>query len=381
MMFAIAAVLAVFGTMMVYSASAMLAHRETAGASQFTYFYKQAGFTVAGVVLMLLISRFDYRRLNNIYAVGVILLVTIAALAAVYMFPEINGAQRWIRFGGLSLQPSEMAKIALPLFLAYFLTRNETRVGEIKATVLPCLAVLGVVGGLVFFEPDLGTTLVLGAIFASIYFAAGAKLTHVAAVGGLMAAVGGIALVTAPWRMRRLAAFVDPCNPENSADAGYQVCQSLYAIGSGGIVGEGFAKGQQKLFYLPVSALGFYLFGGRRGVRADRDAECRDAFRTALVARGEGSRQGTGQVRDAARDRADHGDHRAGAFQYQCRGLAAAGKGHSAAVHLVRRVIGAGVAGRGRAFAKHIEGRRRGHTRGDSHGAKACAASKGENGA
>ena len=251
MMFAIAAVLAVFGTMMVYSASAMLAHRETAGASQFTYFYKQAGFTIAGVVLMLLISRFDYRRLNNIYAVGLILLVTIAALAAVFMFPEINGAQRWIRFGGLSLQPSEMAKIALPLFLAYFLTRNETRVGEIKATVLPCLAVLGVVGGLVFFEPDLGTTLVLAAIFASIYFAAGAKLTHVAAVGGLMFAIGAIALVTAPWRMRRLAAFVDPCNPENSADAGYQVCQSLYAIGSGGIVGEGFAKGQQKLFYLP----------------------------------------------------------------------------------------------------------------------------------
>ena len=251
MMFAIATALAVFGVMMVYSASAMLAHRETEGATQFTYFYKQAGFTIAGVILMLGLSFFDYRRLNNLYAVALILLATVGALVAVFMFPEINGAQRWIRFGGLSLQPSEMAKIALPLFLAYFLTRNEDRVGEIKATVVPCLAVLGVVGGLVFFEPDLGTTLVLGAIFASIYFAAGAKLTHVAAVGALMVAVGLIALVTAPWRLRRLAAFVDPCNPENAADAGYQVCQSLYAIGSGGIIGEGFAKGQQKLFYLP----------------------------------------------------------------------------------------------------------------------------------
>jgi cell division protein FtsW len=289
MMFAIAAVLAVFGTMMVYSASAMLAHRETAGASQFTYFYKQAGFTVAGVVLMLLISRFDYRRLNNIYAVGVILLVTIAALAAVYMFPEINGAQRWIRFGGLSLQPSEMAKIALPLFLAYFLTRNETRVGEIKATVLPCLAVLGVVGGLVFFEAGPGYDARPWGYFCEHLFRGRGKAhTRCCGRGANGRRSGGSHLITAPWRMRSLAAFVDPCNPENSADAGYQVCQSLYAIGSGGIVGEGFAKGQQKLFYLPVSAFGFYLFGGRRGIRADRDAERGNAFCTAVVARGEG---------------------------------------------------------------------------------------------
>ncbi|MBX3266746.1 MAG: putative lipid II flippase FtsW [Acidobacteria bacterium] len=250
-MFLLAAGLAVFGTMMVYSASAMIAQRETAGASQFTYFYKQAGFTIAGIVIMFVASRVDYRRLNSFPVVLIGLLITIALLLAVFGFPAINGAQRWIRFGGLSLQPSEIAKITLPVFLAWFLVRNADRVGELKATLLPMLLVVGLVSGLIFVEPDLGTTLVICAIFAAVYFAAGAKLIHVAGVGGVFVTGVAAALYFAPWRMRRLGAFLDPCDPENAAGAGYQVCQSLYAIGSGGVLGEGFARGQQKLFYLP----------------------------------------------------------------------------------------------------------------------------------
>lgn len=250
-MFLLAAGLAVFGTMMVYSASAMIAHRETAGASQFTYFYKQAGFTVAGIVVMFVASRVDYRWLNSFPVVSIGLLITIALLLAVFGFPAINGAQRWIRYGGLSLQPSELAKITLPVFLAWFLVRNADRVGEFRATLLPMLLVVGLVAGLIFAEPDLGTTMVISAIFAAVYFAAGARMVHVVAVGGVFVAGVAAALYWAPWRMRRLGAFLDPCDPENAAGAGYQVCQSLYAIGSGGVLGEGFARGQQKLFYLP----------------------------------------------------------------------------------------------------------------------------------
>ncbi|MBX3294505.1 MAG: putative lipid II flippase FtsW [Acidobacteria bacterium] len=250
-MFLLAAGLAVFGTMMVYSASAMIAHRETAGASQFTYFYKQAGFTVAGIVVMFVASRVDYRRLNSFPVVSIGLLITIALLLAVFGFPAINGAQRWIRYGGLSQQPSELAKITLPVFLAWFLVRNADRVGEFRATLLPMLLVVGLVAGLIFAEPDLGTTMVISAIFAAVYFAAGARMVHVVAVGGVFVAGVAAALYWAPWRMRRLGAFLDPCDPENAAGAGYQVCQSLYAIGSGGVLGEGFARGQQKLFYLP----------------------------------------------------------------------------------------------------------------------------------
>ncbi len=168
---------------------------------------------------------------------------------AVYGFPPMNGARRWIRFSGFSFQPSEMAKIALPVFLAWFLTEKEKSIGDLKETVFPCLAILAVFGGLILFEPDLGTTIVLCAIFAVTYFAAGAKFLHIASVVLGLAVIGTASLIFAPWRVQRLMAFMDPF--AHADDAGYQVVQSLYAIGSGGIFGEGFAKGQQKLFYLP----------------------------------------------------------------------------------------------------------------------------------
>ncbi len=248
-MFAIAVGLALFGTMMVYSASAMIAHRETGGASQFTYFYKQLAFAIGGIVLMLIVSQIDYRWLQNRYIVYGLIAITVIGLIAVFGFPEINGAQRWIRFGAFSIQPSELSKIALPVFLAYFLVKNEDRVADIKAAVIPCVAILALFCGLIVLEPDLGTTIVLCVIFGAVYFSAGAKLVHVAAMAGAMILMTVLAVLLAPWRMERLMAFLDPF--AHSDDAGYQVVQSLYAIGSGGVFGEGFAKGQQKLFYLP----------------------------------------------------------------------------------------------------------------------------------
>lgn len=248
-MFALAAGLGLFGAMMVYSASAMIAVKETGGTTQFSYFYKQIGFTLAGLVVMFAASRINYRLFEKPTAVYSIFVLTVILLIAVFAFPEINGARRWIRMGPVSLQPSEMAKIALPIFLAYFLTRNEDRVGELKTTVIPCVGALALLGGLVFIEPDLGTTIVLCAIFSAIYFAAGARLLHIATVGAVMVAGAMAAVWFAPWRVERLMAFLDPF--AHSDDAGYQVVQSLYAIGSGGLFGEGFGKGQQKLFYLP----------------------------------------------------------------------------------------------------------------------------------
>ncbi len=246
-LFAIVAGLSLFGAAMVYSASAMIALKESQ--SQFTYFYKQFGFTLVGLALMFIVSKIDYRRYQSTWFVYGFLGLTVVLLIAVFGFPSINGARRWIRFGGLSFQPSEMAKIALPVFLAFFLTRHEKTMGEIKSTVIPCVAALALLGGLVFLEPDLGTVIVLCAVFSAVYFAAGAKLLHIASVAAVMV-IGGIgAIILAPWRVQRLMAFLDPFS--HSEDAGYQVVQSLMAIGSGGIVGEGFAKGQAKLFYLP----------------------------------------------------------------------------------------------------------------------------------
>lgn len=248
-LFAIAAGLALFGAIMVYSASAMIALRETEGASQFTYFYKQSGFTLAGLAVMYLTSKIDYRFYQNSWMVYGLLVLTVILLLSVFGFPPTNGARRWIRFSGFSFQPSEITKIALSVFLAYFLTKNEETIGELKETVLPCAAVFAFLCALIFVEPDLGTTIVLGAIFVAVYFAAGAKILHLATVAFGLFFIGVGALVFAPWRMERLMAFLDPF--KYADDAGYQVVQGLYAIGSGGILGEGFAKGQQKLFYLP----------------------------------------------------------------------------------------------------------------------------------
>ena len=142
-MFVIAAMLALFGAMMVYSASAMFALKETESNSQFTYFYKQIGFTVLGLVAMFVVSRIDYHFYQKTWVVYGILAATAILLLAVFGFPEINGARRWIRFSGFSFQPSELAKVALPIFLAYYLTKKEELVGDLKQVVIPCLAGLG----------------------------------------------------------------------------------------------------------------------------------------------------------------------------------------------------------------------------------------------
>ncbi len=249
LMFAVAAGLAVFGSIMVYSASAMIALKETQGESQFTYFYKQLGFTLLGLAVMYLMSKINYRRFESKTVAYGILAVTVILLLLVFGFPPINGARRWIRFSGMSFQPSEIAKISLPIFLAYYLTKNEDLVGEIKETVLPCASALILLGGLILLEPDLGTAMVLCSIFVTLYFAAGAKWTHITVTVGTLLLIGVSFLVLSPWRMKRLFAFINPW--ENASDGSYQVVQGLYAIGSGGILGEGFAKGQQKLFYLP----------------------------------------------------------------------------------------------------------------------------------
>lgn len=248
-MFGIAATLALFGAMMVYSASAMFSLKETESSSQYVYFYKQVGFTVIGLIGMYAVSRIDYHFFQQSWVVYGSIAVTILLLLAVFAFPPINGARRWIRFSGFSFQPSELAKIVLPIFLANYLTKKEELVGDLKEVVLPCLACLGILGGLVFLEKDLGTTIVLCAVFSAVYFAGGARLVHIGAVATVMVFIGVGAIFFAPWRVARLMAFLDPY--KYAEDEGYQVVQSLYAIGSGGIFGEGYAKGHQKLFYLP----------------------------------------------------------------------------------------------------------------------------------
>jgi cell division protein FtsW len=241
--------LALFGVVMVYSASAVIAQQENH--SQFHYVIKQTLWTSMGFVAMFIAMRFDYQQLNSRWIVYGLLIVTILLLVAVFGFSPVNGARRWIKLKGFSLQPSEIAKLSLALFLARFLQNRAGDETSFWRTFLPCFAVLGVVAGLVAKEPDLGTALMLAILCFSICFAAGMRPRHlVYAVVPALLYVGKMLIFT-PFRMKRLAAFIDPW--ADAQGTGYQVVQSLIAVGSGGSHGLGFAQGRQKLLFLPFA--------------------------------------------------------------------------------------------------------------------------------
>ncbi len=241
--------LALFGVVMVYSASAVIAQSENH--SQFHYVFKQGIWTTLGFGAMFLAMRFDYQRLNRSWIVFGGLLVTIFLLVSVFAFSPVNGARRWIKFGGMSAQPSEIAKLALAMFLAYFLARRQGEEDSFWKTFLPCMIPLGVLAGLVAKEPDLGTALMLAIISMTLCFAAGVRPRHViyATIPGLLF-VAKMVIFT-PFRMRRMATFIDPFADQQGS--GYQVVQSLIAVGSGGPHGLGFAQGHQKLLFLPFA--------------------------------------------------------------------------------------------------------------------------------
>ena len=241
--------LALFGVVMVYSASAMIAVSENH--NQFYYVIKQGTWTLIGFAAMFAAMRFDYHRLNQAWIVYGLFLVTVVLLLAVFAFPPVNGARRWIKFAGFSAQPSEMAKLSLTLLLARFLERRAGEEQSFWRTFFPCALVLAVFAGLIVKEPDLGTALMLAIICLTICFAAGVRPRHV--VFATVPAVLYIAkmVIFTPFRWKRMVTFVDPwADPQG---AGYQIVQSLIAVGSGGPHGLGFAQGRQKLMFLPFA--------------------------------------------------------------------------------------------------------------------------------
>src|SRR5438067_1529704 len=241
--------LALFGVVMVYSASAMIAQQENH--SQFLYLGKQALWTSIGFAAMFVAMRFDYQQLNGRWIVYGLLALTVLLLVAVFGFSPVNGARRWIKLRGFSIQPSEIAKLSLTLFLARLLQRRTGDETSFWRTFLPCFLALGMVAGLVAKEPDIGTALMLAIICFTVCFAAGVRPLHlVYAVVPALLYVGKMLIFT-PFRMKRLSAFIDPW--ADSQGTGYQVVQSLIAVGSGGSHGLGFAQGKQKMLFLPFA--------------------------------------------------------------------------------------------------------------------------------
>ena len=232
---------------MVYSASAVLALERY----QQPYFFliKQGLWTVLGLAVLGVAMRVDYRSYRSEPFIWGVVAVVALMLVAVLFSPPVNGTRRWFGFGPLGIQPSELAKIACVLFTAMMLERRMHRIDELSYSVLPVGIVVGGLVGLILLQPDFGTAMSVLLIMSVMIFAAGLHYRYF--IGSMLAVlpVIYIVLVSAPYRRRRLMAFWDPW--ADPLGDGFQIIQSLVAVGTGGVFGQGVMAGVQKLFYLP----------------------------------------------------------------------------------------------------------------------------------
>ena len=240
--------LVAFGLVMVYSASS--ARAALAADDPAYYLKRQALYALAGVVALVLLSRMDYHRLR--FAVAPLLLGSFVLLAAVLVLgTPVNGARRWLTLGPATLQPSELAKLALVLWLAAYLARRPAP-QTLAELLRPVGLVVGSAFALVIVEPDLGTAITIAIMAAAVLVVAGTRLSTLAGAGtaGFFVVAGAIWLE--PYRRERLLSFLDPWqDPEG---AGFQSVQAMIALGSGGFFGNGLGESVQKVYYLPEAS-------------------------------------------------------------------------------------------------------------------------------
>jgi cell division protein FtsW len=241
--------LLLLGLAMVYSASGITALDANDDPS--TYLAQQSAWAALGVAAMFVAARIDHRRLR---VIALPLLALSLALLVAVLVPGVGaragGAARWLRFGPLvGVQPAELAKLAVILYLGTWLGAHRGEIGSWRVTV-PFLAVTATVAGLVVVEPDLGTALVVVAVALAMYFVAGARLREFAALGALAVVLALAAAVVQPYRYQRLLAFVDPWSDPRGA--GFQSIQALYGLALGGPFGEGLGAGREKFGFLPA---------------------------------------------------------------------------------------------------------------------------------
>jgi cell division protein FtsW len=238
---------------MVYSASAVIAMERYQKPTLFLF--KQGTFALLGLLLMPLVMRIDYRVYRQPLVIWTALGLVTLALIAVLFGPRLNGARRWFSVAGLGIQPSELAKVALVFFIAALLERRMDRIDDLRYAVLPIGVAVGVIVGLILLQPDLGTALAILVIAAVMIFAAGINYRYILGLALVALPAAYIVLMSADYRRRRMMVFLNPW--EDPLGDGFQVIQSLIAIGTGGLFGRGLMAGVQKLFYLPYPETDF----------------------------------------------------------------------------------------------------------------------------
>ncbi|MFZ0824131.1 MAG: putative lipid II flippase FtsW [Terriglobales bacterium] len=246
-MFTVTAILVFVGLVMIFSASAVMA-KERFG-SAYEFLLKQLVFAVAGFTAMILAMKVDYKRLQHPALVFSFLGATSLLLVSVFFLDRAHGTHRWFHVGPASLQPSELAKPALILFLAWFLQNKTKSMDDWRNTLLPAVAPTMVFLGLIVFQPDLGTAIACAGITACVLFVAGIRLRWFG-YAILAAALPLYFLIFhVAYRRDRILAFWNPyADPKGF---GFHIIQSLIAVATGGVTGLGLMEGKQKLFYLP----------------------------------------------------------------------------------------------------------------------------------
>ena len=232
---------------MVYSASALVALEKFQ--QPYLFVTKQMMWAAVGVAVLTIVMRVDYRAYRNDRIIWVLLGVVALMLVAVLFSRPINDTRRWFGVGGFGIQPSELAKLAAIMFTALTLERRRTRINELGYSLLPIGLIVGGLVGLILLEPDFGTAVSLLAVIAVMVFAAGISYRYLLGAGLLMLPALYVILMQADYRRRRLLTFMDPW--ADPLGDGFQIIQSLIAVGTGGVFGKGLMNGVQKLFYLP----------------------------------------------------------------------------------------------------------------------------------
>ena len=232
---------------MVYSASAVIALERFQ--QPYLFLTKQALWSVLGLAVLGVAMRVDYRTYRNEAFIWCLLALVLLMLVAVLFSAPVNGTRRWFGVGGFGIQPSELAKVACVFFTALMLERRMHRIDDLSYSLLPIGLIIGLVVALILLQPDFGTSMSLALVVAVMVFAAGLHYRYF--VGLALVALPAIylVLVAAPYRRRRLLAFWDPW--ADPLGDGFQIIQSLVAVGTGGVFGRGLMGGVQKLFYLP----------------------------------------------------------------------------------------------------------------------------------
>ncbi|MCC7202702.1 MAG: putative lipid II flippase FtsW [Nitrospirae bacterium] len=254
MLVAIVFCLAGFGMIMIYSASAMTALQKYG--DSFYFLKKQFAWMILSVIAMLVVSRMDLDILKRLHfpliALSCILLVLVLIPG---VGSEINNSRRWFRLGPLSLQPSELAKVSVIIYLSTYLAKKGERIQDFVNGFVPPLLVVGLISLLVVVEPDLGTVLVICGGSGILLFIGGARILHISGLFLTCLPAVILLIVNVGYRAKRITAFLHPWDDPDGT--GYQIVQSFLAFGNGGIFGRGVGGGRQKLFFLPEAHTDF----------------------------------------------------------------------------------------------------------------------------